>query len=234
MDINYHRNNFFLYPQALLRKRLEEDGVWAGWQNAQWGVYPADWYSYISNTWVPKLAPLVRINHGGLEVGGFNLQTHLRRIGGGPVSKFYFELHQRAKQIQQKAADLKEQMVPTKGPVPRTKKEEWVEKLMWDMGMARSKYKPEVKDLFPHMNVGTVGHIDYANTAFRQYLGRTVHIPPRGEDIINEIRKMMVTPEHCDVKPIGPQTIEEFQAYLRAFDPAKKEPTLAGLFLKHS
>lgn len=35
MDINYHRNNYFLYPHTLLRKRLEEDGVWAGWQPAK-------------------------------------------------------------------------------------------------------------------------------------------------------------------------------------------------------
>lgn len=222
MDINYHRNNYFLYPKELLKKRLLEEGWWGGWQTAQWDVYPADFYSYISSIWVPKLAPLVRVNtNNQLTVAGHNVNNTYAgyfRNTWGTIKGAVQEVMNKVKPV------------PKNGPVLNRQKEEWVEKLMWEMGMARSNYKPEVKDLFPHMNVGTVGHIDYANTPFRQYIGRTTYHGPTGEDIINEMRKMMVSPEHCDIKPIGPQTIEEYQAHLRAWDPAKQEPTLAGLF----
>jgi len=222
VDINYHRNNYFLYPKELLKKRLLDEGWWGGWRSAQWDVCPADWSSYVSSTWVPKLAPLVYIDtNGQLLVSGHNVNNTY----AGYFRNTWGTIKGAVQEVMDKVTP-----VPKKGPVLNRQKEEWVEKLMWDMGMARSNYKPEVKDLFPHMNVGTVGHIDYGRSPFRQYIGRATYHSATGEDIINEMRKMMSTPEHCDVKPIGPQTIEEYQAYLRAFDPAKKEPTLAGLF----
>lgn len=230
MDINYHRNNFFLYPKELMKNRLLDEGWWGGWQSAQWDVCPADFYSYISSTWVPKLAPLVRLSvDGQLIVAGhpvYNTYSgFFRTLWGGvksTVSAVCDDIHH--------LASNNDRNPHKHQPVFNSKKEDWVEKLMWDMGMARSNYKPEVKDLFPHMNVGTVGHIDYANAAFRQYIGRTTYVPPKGDEIIESIRDLINRPEHRHFEPIGPQTIEEYQAHLRAWDPAKQEPTLAGLF----
>ena len=222
MDIKYHRSNFFLYPRATLRHHLEMNDTWGGWRAAEWGVHPMDCNSYISGTWVPKLAPLVRVNtNNQLTVAGHNVNNTYAgyfRNTWGTIKGAVQEVMNKVKPV------------PKNGPVLNRQKEEWVEKLMWEMGMARSNYKPEVKDLFPHMNVGTVGHIDYANTPFRQYIGRTAYTSASGDKIIETMRNLINRPEHCDFKPIGPQTIEEYQAYLRAFDPAKKEPTLAGLF----
>lgn len=163
-----------------MQQRLLMDDLWGGWQSAKWDVYPADFYSYVNCTWVPKLTPLIHINNRGqLEVGGFNLNIHLRRREGGPGGKFYSDLYQHANRLQQKAMDLKEQMIPTKGPVPRTKKEDWVEKAMWEMGMSRSNYRPEPLTPPTNVNVGTVGHIDHGKISLRQYLGRTVYVAPR-------------------------------------------------------
>lgn len=147
--------------------------LWGGWQHASFVVDPGpNANAYISCTPIPKFTPLVKIdNKGNLEVAGsqvFNRFTGYLQNSWNSIKESFSDVADDVRHLIRN-----NDRNPRKHqPVFNSSKEEWVEKLMWEMGMKRSNYNPTFKDKFPYVNVGTVGHIDFGRANFIQFTGR--------------------------------------------------------------
>ena len=105
-------------------------------------------------------SPFIVVNNGGLEVAGFNVLNRFRgRLR--TISTTIKDCFTSVMEDVQHLADNSHRNPGRHKPVFSSRKEEWVEKAMWQMGMSRSKYKPTPVERSPFVNVGTIGHADF-------------------------------------------------------------------------
>lgn len=118
--------------------------------------------------------PYVRIHDHSLLVGGIVVKDWKRfpdyqHIG----DKYYYACMDSITEMARN--DLKQPRDKEgylKDPLPRSHdREEWVDKAMWEMGMSRSCYRPGFKERHPHVNVGTIGHVDQERVLY--YTGKS-------------------------------------------------------------
>lgn len=158
------------------------------------GSYEKQWTSKFTNVprvlrdpyLYPETSTSTRIVDHSMEPPYLQVWDHSLWIGGivvkdwkkfpdysGTIDKYYYACVDSLTEICR--TDIKESRDKEgylKDPVPRNhKREEWVEKAMWEMGMSRSNYRPGFKDRFPHVNVGTIGHQDQERMLF--YTGKS-------------------------------------------------------------
>lgn len=152
--------NLIWYPRDRMEQELRDLGLHGGWTKMSTPVTEGVINPYVLVTWMPKLAPLVMLDGNNRYVAGVKVGHWLDSFGKqtmSVISRAYGEV----------ILDLREEAKANKDPVPRNRKREpWADKAMYDMRMKRSNHRPPEFDfqVKPYVNVGTVGHVDYAHT----------------------------------------------------------------------
>lgn len=129
-----------------------------GWQRCTYPVYVPSYDnpyghcnggSYAVSLYVPKLAPLMAIQDNRMTVGGYQVHKDFKVMHRylHDISVF-LAVQERADEMLWErmgcGSGLDKEGYPN-DPVPRDRyRESWVEKAMWQMGMSRSRYVPNV------------------------------------------------------------------------------------------
>lgn len=117
--------------------------------------------------------PYAKVHDRQLWVGGFSVKKWEQFPDFSPFrdKHYYACVDSITEMVRNDLKQPRDKEGYLKDPVPRSKREEWVEKAMWEMGMSRSNYRPTFNDRFPYFNVGTVGHQDQERILF--YTGKS-------------------------------------------------------------